>query len=278
MKDLQGKTAVVTGAGSGIGEGTVHALADAGMNVVVADINGDSAERVAADLRAKGVGAIAATCDVSDQAAVAKLADAAYGEFGSVEVLHNNAGICFFAPVESTTAEQWRLTLDVNLNGVVNGIQVFLPRMRSQGGEAHIVNTASLAGILAGPMLGAYNASKFAVLGLTETMRHELAPHGIGVSVLCPGGVATNIMGNSLAMAGQEARQAQGRTGAVESMASDDFRIIDPMTVGRMVRRGIERNDLYVFTHPEFKRPVQRRYERMEEAFDDAAARDAEGV
>src|SRR5207253_4968272 len=113
-------------------------------------------------------------------------------------VLHNNAGICFFAPVESTSDQQWRLTLDVNLNGVVNGLQAFLPRMRGQGGEAHIVNTASLAGMMAGPALGAYNASKFAVVAISETLRVELADEGFGISVLCPGGVSTNIFRNSV--------------------------------------------------------------------------------
>ena len=267
MQELRGKTAVVTGAGSGIGEGTVHALADAGMNVGVVDINGDAAERVAADIRKTGVDAIAVQCDVTDRDSVTAAADAVFGEFGAVHVLHNNAGICFFAPVESTTDEQWNMTLDVNLHGVINGLQTFLPRMRSQGGEAHIVNTASLAGLMAGPALGAYNASKYAVVAISETMRHELAAHGIGVSVLCPGGVATNIMQNSLALTGRAPQ------GSVESMAAEDFRVLDPMEVGRIVRAGIESNEPYILTHPEFKGAVQHRFDRIIAAFDRAAAR-----
>src|SRR5207248_5646882 len=109
-----------------------------------------------------------------------------------------------------TSDQQWELTLDVNLQGVIDGLHAFLPGMRSQGGEAHIVNTASLAGLLAGPALGAYNASKFAVVAISETLRHELAPHGIGVSVLCPGGVATNIMQNSMALTGSAPAPARG--------------------------------------------------------------------
>jgi len=273
MQELKGKTAVVTGAGSGIGEGTAHALAEAGMNVAVLDINGGAAERVAAELGRHGTRAIARQCDVTDRSSVDATADAVYQEFGAVEVLHNNAGICFFAPVERTTDEQWRLTLDVNLNGVVNGLQAFLPRMRSQGGPAHIVNTASLAGLLASPALGAYQASKFAVVGVSETLRHELAPHGIGVSVLCPGGVATNIMQNSLALT-PTAPPGRASNASIETMATDDFRVIDPMDVGRMVRAGIEANEPYIFTHPEFKGAVQRRFDRILDAFDRAADRD----
>src|SRR4051812_42295830 len=134
MQELQGKTAVVTGAGSGIGEGTVHALAEAGMNVAVVDINGDAAERVATDARRRGAKVIALQCDVTDRRSVDAMADAVYAEFDAVDVLHNNAGICFFSSVERTSDEQWQLTLDVNLNGVINGLQVFLPRIRSQGG------------------------------------------------------------------------------------------------------------------------------------------------
>jgi NAD(P)-dependent dehydrogenase (short-subunit alcohol dehydrogenase family) len=266
MRELQGKTAIVTGAGSGIGEGTAHALAEAGMNIAIVDIDGDAAQRVAAHLRNGGANAIGLQCDVTDRQSMDAMAEAVYDEFEAVHVLHNNAGICFFAPVESTSDEQWRLTLDVNLNGVINGLQAFLPRIRSQRGEAHIVNTASLAGLLAGPALGAYNATKFAVVAISETMRQELAPHGIGVSVLCPGGVATNIMRNSMALTGT----ASART--VEMMATEEFRVIDPIEVGRIVRAGIEANEPYILTHPEFKRAVQGRFERILEAFDRAAA------
>jgi NAD(P)-dependent dehydrogenase (short-subunit alcohol dehydrogenase family) len=133
------------------------------------------------------------------------------------------------------------------------------------------VNTASLAGLLAGPALGAYQASKYAVVGISETMRPELAPHGIGVSVLCPGGVATNIMQHSMALTGDRPVRS------IEMMATEEFRVIDPMAVGRMVRAGIEANEPYIFTHPEFKGAVQHRFDRILAAFDRAAARDAEG-
>ena len=272
MQELNGKTAVITGGGSGIGEGTAHALADAGMNIVIADINPETGGKVAADLGAKGAKAIAVTADVVDPASVEALADAAYGEFGGVHVLHNNAGVGIFARIDETSAEEWKWTLDINLWGVINGIQTFLPRMKAQGGEAHIVNTASLAGMLAGPMLGAYNASKFAVVAISETLRYELAPQQIGVSVLCPGGVSTNIFRNSFSR-----RPMQGG-GLGADTGTSDMRMADPMDVGRMVRWGIETNDCYIFTHPELKATLRHRFDRIMDGFDRAAARDEHGL
>jgi NAD(P)-dependent dehydrogenase (short-subunit alcohol dehydrogenase family) len=267
---LGGKVAVVTGAGSGIGRGTAHALADAGMNVVVSDIDHKSARSVAEELEGKNVKALSVQTDVSDRGSVQALADAAYAQFGAVHVLHNNAGVGVFVRLDETTDEDWHWILGVNLNGVINGIQAFLPRFQAQEGDCHIVNTASMAGMLAGPQLGAYNATKFAVVAISETLRYELASQGIGVSVLCPGGVSTNIIQNSL-----KRRPGAGAANRVERLDAGGARMVDPMDVGRMVRHGIETNDPYIFTHPEMRAALHHRFERIMAGFDRAAERDA---
>jgi NAD(P)-dependent dehydrogenase (short-subunit alcohol dehydrogenase family) len=268
MKDLGGKVAVVTGSGSGIGRGTALALADAGMHVVIADIDESSAGSVADEARAKGVRAAAIRTDVTDRASVESLADAAWSEFGAVHVLHNNAGVALFVRLDSMTDADWRWILSVNIEGVVNGLQAFIPRMKAQDGEKHIVNTASMAGMIAGQALGAYNATKFAVVAISETLHAELAPEGIGVSVLCPGVVSTNIMMNAV----------RGRPSGGSDMQSPDLdpslmRVIEPEEVGRLVRLGIENNDLYIFTHPEYASVVRARFDRILSAFDRSAER-----
>ena len=270
MRDLEGKTAVVTGGGSGIGEGTVLALAQAGMHVVVADIEEDAALAVAAKAAELGPRAIGVKTDVTDKSSVEALANTAYKEFGAVHVLHNNAGVAVFQRLDLTTDEEWKWILGVNLFGVVNGLQVFLPRMKEQDGDKHIVNTASMAGHLAGPHLGAYNASKFAVVAISETLHAELSGEGFGVSVLCPGGVRTNIFQHAVTQRppGGAPMQSIGLSGGLEHM-------MDPLEVGRLVRRAIERNELYIFTHPEFVAPFKMRTQRILDAFEQAAERSA---
>ena len=273
MKDLAGKVAVVTGAGSGIGRGSALALAEAGMDVVVADVDEPSATAVAAEISQLGRRAIAVRTDVADRASVESLADRAYGEFGAVHVLHNNAGVVIFLPVEAMTDADWQFTLSVNLVGVINGIQAFLPRFRAQGGEAHIVNTASMAGMITGPGLAAYNATKFAVVAISETLRQELEGTGISVSVLCPGVVATDLVRTTLRRRPPGGADMQlpdfGALGAESPLA----KVLAPEEVGRMIRRAIEDDELYIFTHPEWGERARARFDRILEAFDRAAAR-----
>ena len=269
MKDLKGKTAVITGGGSGIGRGTSLALAEAGMNVVVADINEDAAAAVAAEVEALGPRALPMRTDVAERRSVEALAERAYAEFGAVHVLHNNAGIALFIPLAEMQDVDWRFTLSINLEGVVNGLQAFLPRLTAQGGESHIVNTASMAGMLAGPRLGAYNASKFAVVAISETLRAELAGDRIGVSVLCPGVVGTNIIQNTL-----RDRPAGGAEMELRGIDASSLRVVEAEEVGRMVRDAIERNEPYIFTHPEFEALVRARFERILAGFEYAKNRD----
>jgi len=185
--------AVVTGAGGGIGAGMAEAFAAEGMHVVVADIEEASAQATAERVRAAGVRSVAVHTDVADPASVAALADRAFAEFGEVHLLCNNAGVLLFRPLAEMSLQDWQWLLSVNLFGVIHGIHSFLPRMLAQGGDGHIVNTASIAGLAVGRVrnVGAYHASKYAVVGLSEALRTELEPVGIGVSMICPGGVNT---------------------------------------------------------------------------------------
>ncbi len=263
MKDLAGKTAVVTGGGSGIGRGTVLALAEAGMHVVVADLDQDTANAVADEASALGPRAIGVRTDVTDRSSVEALADTAYSGFGAVHVLHNNAGVAVFQSIDKTTDAEWAWILSVNLQGVINGIQVFLPRMQAQSDPAHIVNTASMAGHVAGPNLGAYNASKFAVVAISETLAAELAGTRIGVSVLCPGGVQTNIFRHAV-----EQRPAGGAEMQTINLSGGLERMMDPLVVGKLVRTAIQEDELYIFTHPEFGVAVQMRYDRIMQSFE----------
>jgi NAD(P)-dependent dehydrogenase (short-subunit alcohol dehydrogenase family) len=266
MQEMRGKVAVVTGGGSGIGRGLALTFAAEGMNVAIADVEVTAAEAVAEEVRAKGVLAMAAKVDVSDRAQLAAFADRVYSELGSCDLLCNNAGVLTFKRAQETTDADWDWTLGVNLFGVINGVQAFLPRMLDSGHGGHIVNTASIAGLFAGatPGLAAYTTSKFAVVGYTESLRADLADTGIGVSVLCPGGVATQI--------GAAGRNRPDRFGGPEApaprIATATQQGMDPMRVGEIVLRGVKEDRLYIFTHPETRPAVDARAAALAEGFD----------
>lgn len=258
MKDLHGKTAVVTGGGSGIGRSIVIALAKAGMNIVVSDLRLPTAETVREEAKALGVQAVAVQTDVSKHEFVVELADKAYGRFGSVEVLVNNAGVSWrpWRSVLDATMSDWKFVIDVNIWGVIHGLDVFLPRMEKQLGEKHIVNTSSLAGIA--PVSGhtPYSGSKAFVTAISESMADELASEGFGVTCLHPSMVRTNVVQNSEAMRTNEDRGENRTFRPIISekrerrmqMLSDQY--IDAEAVGEMVRDAIQRNQLYLHTHP----------------------------
>ncbi|MCT2291770.1 SDR family oxidoreductase [Janibacter hoylei] len=179
---------MITGAASGIGAATAQRFAKHGAKVHVCDRNTLGAEEVAAAI---GNGAVAHTVDVSDPAAVEALAEAVFAEDGAVDVLHNNAGIGWSGPVEEMTLQEWEDLIGVNLMGVIYGTHAFLPRLLAQGRPAHIVNTASSAGLFPAPYLSAYTASKFGVVGLSQALNVELAPRGVRVTAICPGAIDT---------------------------------------------------------------------------------------
>src|SRR3990167_5802356 len=190
---LRDRVAVVTGGASGIGRALCLAFAREGMRVVIADLDGPGMAETAAQAGAAGARALAVPTDVSRLAEVQALADRAWRDFGAVHVLCNNAGVGVSGGLEAATHRDWEWVVGVNLWGVIHGLEAFVPRMIAQQQGGHIVNTASMAGLIASQGLGVYNTTKYAVVGLSERLSKDLRPYGIGVSVLCPMGVTTRI-------------------------------------------------------------------------------------
>ena len=258
--ELRGRTAVVTGGASGIGRALIQRFAREGANVVVADLDDAGMAAVAGEAQALGVKALAVRTDVADLAQMQALAARAFEAFGAVHVLCNNAGVAMWGGLESATHRDWQWVLGVNLWGVIHGIETFVPRMIAGGEGGHIVNTASMAGLIASKGLGVYNTSKYAVVGLSETLAKDLKPYRIGVSVLCPLGVQTQIRQS------ERNRPAALRNERDERAAPAELigRSLAPETVADMVLAAIHANELYVITHDESLEPLRRRFERME--------------
>ena len=193
QRRFENKVVVITGAGSGIGRATALAFAAEGARVHVVDLAADRAAAVVAEIAAAGAQATAHTADCTDASAMMRLADRIFSE-GHVDVLHNNAGIGHGRAFLETPLSDWHAVLDINLYGVIHGLHAFVPRMVAAGRPGHIVNTASAAGLIGIPKMAPYCAAKFAVVGLSESLAIELAPHNIGVTAICPGVIRTNII------------------------------------------------------------------------------------
>ena len=263
LPDLAGKVAVVTGGASGIGKGIAAQLVAEGARVVIADIQRDAMETAAAEIGAAGV-----LTDVSDPASVDALAAAVLDRYGAVHVICNNAGIGPLAPVADLTLDDWRWMIGVNLWGVIHGVHTFLPILKQNRDGGHIVNTASMAGLVAGPRLGAYAAAKYGVVGLSEVLAAELAADNsrVGVSVLCPGTVHTNI-GTSSRNRPADLPDAGFKDIDIELEDNPRYRWIYPADAGAVVVRAIKRGDLYALTHPDWYPMVATRHEAIAEAF-----------
>ena len=268
LPDLAGKVAVVTGGASGIGRGIATQLVAEGAQVVIADIQRDAMEATAAEIGAAGV-----QTDVSDPASVDALARAVLDRYGAVHVVCNNAGIGPLAPVADLTLDDWRWMLGVNLWGVIHGVTTFLPVLKQNREGGHIVNTASMAGLVAGPRLGAYAAAKYGVVGLTEVLAAELAADNsrVGVSVLCPGTVHTNI-GRSSRNRPADLPDAGFKDVDIELEDNPRYRWIYPEDAGAVAVRAIKRGDLYALTHPDWYPLVAERHEAIAAAFRQQAA------
>jgi NAD(P)-dependent dehydrogenase (short-subunit alcohol dehydrogenase family) len=232
------------------------------MRVVAADIDEPGlAETI------QGLGAIAVRTDVTTLADVEALAERAFAAFGGVHVLCNNAGVAVWGGLESATHRDWQWVLGVNLWGVIHGIEAFVPRMIAQRQAGHVVNTASMAGLVATQGLGVYNTSKYAVVGLSETLVKDLRPYGIGVSVLCPMGVATRIGSSGRGRPPALRNERERPVPPVELLG----RTLGPEQVADRVVAAIRRNQLYVITHEEGLDAIRKRFRRIERAVQESA-------
>ena len=273
LTSLKDRIAVVTGGASGIGRALALLFAREGAHVVVADLDeAGMAETVAGVVQA-GRRGLAVKTDVSRLADVQALADRAFAELGAVHVVCNNAGVALWGGLESVSHQDWEWAMGVNLWGVIHGVEAFVPRMVAQKQPGHVVNTASMAGLIASQGLGVYNTTKYAVVGLSETLQKDLRGHDIGVSVLCPMGVNTRIRQSERnrpatlrnATAAREGAPAAREGTAVELIG----RYLPPEHVAERVLRAIYANRLYVITHEEGLTPLKRRFERMAQAIEE---------
>jgi NAD(P)-dependent dehydrogenase (short-subunit alcohol dehydrogenase family) len=277
MRQLAGKTAFVTGGASGIGFALGAAFAQAGMKVMLADIETEVLAEAVKSLHDFAPNVRGVPCDVADPPSVERAAKACYEAFGNVHVVCNNAGVAAAGGIDNISLDNWRWVLDVNLMGVLHGIRTFLPHIRAHGEGGHIVNTASMAGMNSGLGFSPYVASKFAVVGMSEGLATQLKPFGIGVTVLCPGFVRTRI--------GESGRNRPERYGATQPpdpaspagllVAQIAERLqsgLDPSDVAARVLTAIREQELYVFTHPEMRAELEERFAAIMAAMDKAAA------
>lgn len=269
MKDLRGKTAFITGGASGMGLAMAEAFGREGMNIMIADIETSVAQAKAEELRSKQIKAEWVQVDVTSRNSVRNGALATISKFGKVHLVANNAGIGAGGPLGAVPEGDWDWVIDVNLKGVVYGMEVFAPLIESHGEGGHFINTASMAGHISPGGMEPYCATKFAVVAMSEGWQAQLAPKNIGVSVLCPGLVSTNIYN------GRRNRQnaAYGEKDAdfgketVEQQRVWMAGGIDPLVVGQRVVEGVKDNDMYIFTHVEYEGVVRQRFERVMAGF-----------
>jgi NAD(P)-dependent dehydrogenase (short-subunit alcohol dehydrogenase family) len=273
MRDFSGKTAFVTGGASGIGLALCRAFGQRGMNVAIADVEAAACATAVETLRGEGVRAIATPCDVSDRESLAEAAAKTFAEFGKVHILCNNAGVSRAGAIETIAESDWDWVVGVNLKGLVHGLQIFLPHIKAHGEHGHIVNTASMNGVVGAPLAGPYSATKFATVGISEVLAAELKDSPIGVSVLCPSWVKTRMLDNGrnrperfggpihLDTDGANAERNKRYAKALEDG-------LDPAEVAKLVIAAIKARRLYIFTHADRRDDVEQRFEMMMDGFD----------
>lgn len=281
MKQLEQKTAFITGGASGIGFAMAQAFGAAGMKIVIADANEERRKEAAEALTSRSISCISVALDVKSAEMWAEALDIAEREMGPVDLLCNNAGVgqgnrTDGSPLNLADIPEalFRMVFDINVTGVFLGVQAIVPRMIARGQGGHILNTGSMASMLAPAGLSAYAASKFAVAGLSESLRAELAPHNIGVSMLCPGGVQSNLVNSS----------AEQRQQAISKDIDDEQKLISSRpinqqvmlaeNVGRRVLEAVQANQFYIFTHPEYQPLVEERFDAIRAAWAPSAQAD----
>jgi len=265
MIDLEGKVAFVTGATSGIGLGIARALHGAGMKVVIASRQNSHLEAAMRFFPDAQGSVYPLQLDVRDRDAMALAVEEVIRVFGKVHVLCNNAGIGIMAPVSQATYRDWDWAIAVNIGGAVNGIRSFLPRILEQSEGGHIVSTASMGGLFLGGIGGVYCTTKYAVVGMMESLRAELAPLGVGVSVFCPGLVNTNFHESEEGRPEEYAEEGRTMNPEVKQRIKDQFMAkgMDPFEAGQRVLEGIRNNDLYIISHPEYAQGIRERFDAI---------------
>lgn len=273
--DFRGRGAVITGGASGIGYATAQEFGRRGASVVLADIEASRLDDAVARLRATGITAHGVVCDVSSLESVQALADESFRLLGGVHVVFNNAGVAVGGPITQMTHDDWRWVIDVDLWGPIHGVEAFVSRMVEQGQGGHVLFTASFAGLVPNVGLGPYCVAKYGVVALAEVLSRELREHEIGVSVLCPMRVATDIGGserNRSADYGVHRPEA-----SVQDQGEDNSdlagQVLDVDDVARLTVDAIVHKRLYVLPHEESRTPIRRRFERIDRTFEQQADR-----
>ena len=265
MTEIQGRTAFITGGASGLGLSMAKALAGRGASVMLADIHRDRLAAAESQLREAGADVGQVVCDVADIDAVRAAAQATVDRFGKVHIVANNAGVSMTGWPGKIDITNWRWVMDVNVMGVVHGVEVFSPILQKQGEGGHFINTASMAGHVAHASMGPYVATKYAVVGYSECLRDELERDNIKVSVLCPAFVKTNIIESeltrpSLSMPVEEVAKSDRYQRMQQIVAAG----LDADAVGQWVAECVEANRFYIFTHPSVFAAIQARFASIE--------------
>jgi NAD(P)-dependent dehydrogenase (short-subunit alcohol dehydrogenase family) len=276
VDSYEGRTAVITGGASGIGFATAMEFARRGAaRIMLADINQPALDSAVADLCADGVDAHGVVCDVRKLDDVVALADEAFRVFGDVHVVFNNAGIAYAGPIANTSHDDWRFVIDVDLWGPIHGVEAFLQRLIAQDADSHMVFTSSFAGLIPNVGLGPYCVAKYGVVALAETLSREVRANGIGVSVLCPMIVETDLMANSERVRSADYGPATPSPAeTVQQLASGpvDDSVLNVEDVARLTAEAILANRLYVLPHRAARDSIQRRFGRIDRTFDEQAA------
>lgn len=275
MKDFTGRSAVITGGASGIGFAAAREFAGRGARIMLSDIDAAALDRAVEVLRADGVDAHGVVCDVRKLDDVNRLADEAFDVFGDVHLVFNNAGIAYAGPIAQTSHDDWRFVIDVDLWGPIHGVEAFLPRLIAQEADSHIAFTSSFAGLIPNVGLGPYCVAKYGVVALAETLSREVRGNGIGVTVLCPMIVDTNLLANTERVRSSDYGPATpSAADTVQQLASDptDDSVLDVADVARLTADAILANRLYVLPHSAARGSIQRRFERIDRTFDDQSA------
>jgi NAD(P)-dependent dehydrogenase (short-subunit alcohol dehydrogenase family) len=269
MKDVKGKVAFITGGASGMGLGMARAFAAAGVKVMIADIEAGPARRAVAELTGKGYEADCLQVDVTNLEAMHAAAKQTVARFGKVHIVCNNAGVGMFGQSETCDMRNWHWVVDVNLWGVVHGLQAFVPLILSQNEGGHVLSTASMAGMAGLRGAGPYNATKFAVVGIMETFVAEHRKDNIGASLLCPGIVATNIAASTRNRPEQYGGAGKGADEGLSASALAEG--LDPDRVGDEVLEAILEDQFYIFTDPSLRHIIETRSKRILQGYDWAA-------